>query len=162
MNTLLCSLFLLSLTPAAEAAPPRGGAKVGVGIGGGLGVSGLSGKFWLPGDGALQVVVGGWGYGREVWGPDYGYGVGVGVDYLWEMPELTRSGPLVLGWNLGLGGTVATTEPAWVGVSGVAGLEFDFQPVPIDLTLEYRPGMRVTPGLGLDLINFSGHARVHF
>lgn len=156
------SLLLLAslLSPPTDAAPPRGGAKFGIGVGGGLGVSGLSGKFWLGNTNALQLVVGAWGVGRYDWG--YGYGLGVGADYLWEMPVLTRADPVIVAWNLGAGATVGATDPGWVGVSGVAGLEFDFQPVPIDITLEYRPGFGILPGFAVDLVNFTGHARVHF
>ncbi len=153
-------LFATMLSLPAEAAPPRGGAKVGIGVGGGLGVSGLSGKFWLNDGNAIQVVVGAWGVGRDDWG--YGYGVGLGADYLWEMPELTRAEPVIVAWNLGAGATVGATNPDWLGVSGVAGLEFNFQPAPIDITVEYRPGFVILPGPGLDLVNFTGHARVHF
>lgn len=153
---LLAAVF----SPPAEAAPPRGGAKVGIGVGGGLGVSGLSGKFWLGDGNAVQVIVGAWGVGRGH--GDDGYGLGVGADYLWEMPELTRVEPVIIAWNLGAGATVGATSPEWFGVSGVAGLEFNFQPAPIDVTLEYRPGFEILPGPGIDLINFSGHVRVHF
>lgn len=154
--TLLLALSLAS-RPAA-ALPPRGGAKFGVGVGGGLGVSGLSGKLWLDEGHALQGVVGAWGVGRD----GVGYGLGVSIDYLWEMPVLAQPEPVVIAWNLGLGGSVGANSPAWLGVSGVAGLEFNFQPVPIDLTLEYRPGFGILPGFGPDLVNFTGHARVHF
>ncbi len=163
---MLLLLLTTLTTPPVFALPPRGGAKVGVGVGGGLGVSGLSGKFWLRGDNALQVVVGAWGLGRYPYSDPYFYpyphAPGVSVDYLFEMPSLARSEPVIVAWNLGLGGAVGAYEPAWLGASGVAGLEFAFQPAPIDLTLEYRPGFIFVPGFGLDLVNFSGHARVHF
>jgi hypothetical protein len=151
-------LFAALVSEPAFALPPRGGAKFGVGVGGGLGVSGLSGKFWLKDKNALQLVVGAWGVGRS----GYGYGLGVGLDYLWEMPAITRADPVLLAWNLGLGGTVGAYDPGWIGVSGVAGLEFDFQPVPIDVTLEYRPGIAIVPAVGVDLVNFTGHVRIHF
>jgi hypothetical protein len=61
-----------------------------------------------------------------------------------------------------VGATLGVSNPTWLGASGVAGLEFDFQPVPIDLTLEYRPGVSILPGVGADLVNFSGHVRYHF
>lgn len=142
----------------AYALPPRRGAKVGIGVGGGLGVNGLSGKFWLDDGNAIQLVIGAWGVGRY----DYGYGLGVSADYLWEMPSLARAEALILAWNLGLGASVGANDPAWLGVSGVAGLEFNFQPAPIDVVIEYRPGFRILPSAGPDLVNFTGHVRVHF
>ncbi len=152
-------LALVLVCPASHAQPPRGGAKFGVGVGGGLGVSGLSGKLWLSDQNALQGVVGAWGVGR---GDGRGEGLGVSIDYLWEMPVLATTEPMLLAWNLGLGGSAGATSPAWLGVSGVAGLEFNFQPVPLDVTLEYRPGIGIVPGVTADLVNFTGHLRVHF
>lgn len=160
MNLLLLLSTLIS--PPANAAPPRGGAVFGIGVGGGLGVSGLSGKFWLKDGNAVQVVVGAWGVGRYDWGYGYGYGFGASADFLWAMPVLARAEALILAWNLGAGASVGATNPEWFGVSGVAGLEFNIQPAPIDITLEYRPGFAILPGFGPDLINFTGHARVHF
>lgn len=149
--------LLLAAAPA-HAVAPRNGATLGIGLGGGFGVSGISGKYWLGDKNAFQGVIGGWGFGRT----GSTIGLGVGLDYLWEMPTVTQAGPLLLGWNLGLGGTLGVASPVWAGASGVAGLEFNFQPVPIDITLEYRPGLFILPSVGADLVNFSGHIRYHF
>lgn len=162
----LLALSALALVPSIghAMAPPRGGGVFGIGVGGGLGVSGLSGKYWLGEKYALQGVVGAWGYGHHYYGGhdyDYGTNLGVSLDYLWEMPDITASGPLVLGWNVGLGGTIGIYDPPFIGASGVLGLELDFQPVPIDVVLEYRPGISIVPGIGLDLVNFTGHVRFY-
>lgn len=150
--------LLSFLVAPAEAAAPGNGAKFGIGLGAGFGVSGISGKYWISEKNAFQGVIGGWGFARS----GSSIGLGVGLDYLWEMPTITQAGPMLLGWNLGFGGTVGLAAPLAAGVSGVAGLEFNFQPVPIDITIEYRPGISFLPGVGADLVNFSGHVRYHF
>ena len=48
-----------------------------------------------------------------------------------------------------------------LGVNGVAGLEFNFNPVPIDLVIEYRPGIHIIPNVDPDLIGFGAHVRVY-
>lgn len=145
--------------PALAGDPIRSGGNFGLGLGGGLAVSGLSGKYWLADAHALQGIVGAWGLGRAG-----GSSLGVGLDYLIEMPTITDTEPVEIGWNLGLGGTVGVGGGGlgWVGASGVAGLEFNFHPVPIDLVLEYRPGVVVVPAFGAALVNFSGHIRYYF
>lgn len=122
-----------------------------IGLGGGFGVSGISGKYYT-GSTALQGMVGAY----------RGEGLGVGLDYLLEMPDIAAAGPVNIAWNLGVGRTVRVNDNLGVGVSGVAGLEFNFVPVPIDLVLEYRPGLHVIPDIDLDLVNFSGHLRFYF
>lgn len=156
---LLCAL---ALPTAASAASPSGG-NFGLGLGGGLGVSGLSGKYYLGDSAAIQGVVGWWGAGQT-----YG-GLGVGADYLFERPEFAGGDPVTLGWNFGFGASAVAWDGGgvgdgalWLGASGVLGLEFLFQPVPIDLVLEYRPGVSLIPGFGVDLINGSGHIRWYF
>ncbi len=140
----------LSASAPVQAASPAG--PFGIGVGGGLGVSGLSGKYYM-GSTALQGMVGTYA----------GDGLGVGVDYLLEMPNLTSSEPVDIAWNIGAGGSVGTiSDTSFVAVSGVAGLEFNFNPVPIDLVLEYRPGVALVPGFAMDLVNFSGHLRFYF
>jgi hypothetical protein len=153
-------LILLAclLASPAHAVAPRNGATFGIGLGAGFGVSGISGKYWLGEKNAFQGVIGGWGFGRT----GSSLGLGLGLDYLWEMPTITQAGPMLLGWNLGVGGTLGIATPLSAGVSGVAGLEFNFQPVPIDVTIEYRPGLFLAPVIGADLVNFSGHVRYHF
>ena len=149
--------LLLLLCPSLAMAAPDGG-PFGLGLGGGLGVSGLSGKLWLGDSAAFQGVVGVWGLTDDH--------LGAGLDALLEMPAIAETEPVEVAWNLGVGGTLgvggSSSIPLLVGVSGVAGLEFNFQPIPLDLVLEYRPGLIVVPGVDLDLVNFSGHIRYYF
>lgn len=132
----------------------------GIGLGGGTGVSGLSLK--IPGDVAIQATLG-----------IDPYGLGIGIDGLLEQAEIA-SAPGVVGiaWNIGLGGTVLLWDGPGkndgnigLGVSGIAGLEFNFDvlpALPFDIVLEYRPSLFVIPNVDLDLIRFTGHIRVYF
>jgi hypothetical protein len=156
----LLSLFALaaatSLPPAdaLAASPPSG--NFGLGLGGGLGVSGLSGKYYMGDATAFQGIVGTSFRGG-------GGGLGVGLDYLLERPSFAGGDPVQLGWNLGVGGTLGLAENyLGVGASGVLGLEILLQPLPIDFVIEYRPGVFIIPNFGMDLVNFSGHIRYYF
>jgi hypothetical protein len=132
----------------------------GIGLGGGTGVSGLSLK--IPGQTAIQATLG-----------IDPYGIGLGLDGLLEMPEIASAPGLVgIAWNLGVGGTVVLWDGPFgrgggigLGLSGIAGLEFNFDllpTLPFDIVLEYRPSLWVIPGVDLDLIRFTGHIRVYF
>lgn len=161
----LASVMVLGVSGEAMAGGTQAvrSKSFGIGLGGGTAVSGLSLK--VPGDVAIQATL----------GFDY-YGLGVGIDGLLEMPELAEvPGILGVAWNIGLGGTVLlwdtgrtfNNRSSGIGaaVSGIAGLEFNFDvlpTLPFDIVLEYRPSLFVLPGVGLDLIRFSGHIRVYF
>jgi len=155
MKKIAAGLVMSALLPSlAWAQPPAG--PLGIGLGGGLGVSGLSAKYHTGGS-AFQAMLGAQGLGS-----DGGGGLAVGLDYLLEQPDLAAGSVLNVGWNYGLGGTVGIGDSIGVGASGVVGLELNFQPVPIDLVIEYRPGVVVVPDFGLNLINFSSHIRFYF
>jgi hypothetical protein len=114
-------------------------------------------KYFMSESQALQGVVGIWGLGR-----DHGTIIGLNADYLWEGPSLTRGSVIDLGWALGVGAFGGFGDAFWLGVSGVLGLEFNFVPIPIDIVLEYRPGLLVLEHVDADLINFGGHIRYYF
>ena len=154
-RTLLTTFAALLLPAVAQAAPP---GDFGIGVGGGLGVSGLSMKAPF-GPVAVQGVIGTYGW-NGYYDDDR---LGVSVDLLWSQPEFASGGPVNLAWNIGFGGAVGVgrNDPL-VGISGVAGLEFIVQPAPIDIVLEYRPGIILSPGTDVELVNFSGHIRYYF
>lgn len=107
---------------------------------------------------AVQGVVGGWGG----WG---GGGLGLSADYLFEMPTLAETEPLDIAWNIGPGlgvGLFPAADIVGVAASGVLGLELGFNPVPIDIVLEYRPTVLVVPAVAFDFVNISGHVRWFF
>jgi len=140
----------------------------GLGIGSGTGATGISGKL-MAGPGAFQGVFGFWGHGDSS-GPGPGQyssvdGIALSLDYLFEMPSLATTQYFNLDWNFGLGGGVGVSTNGGtpgVAVAGVAGLEFNFTRIPLDLTIEYRPGVSLLPDVGIGLIGFTAHLRVWF
>ena len=68
-----------------------------------------------------------------------------------------------LDWSFGLGAGVGVRDDnTGIAAAGVAGLEFNFTVIPIDLVLEYRPTLAIHPDVDLDLVDFSGHLRFYF
>lgn len=155
----LClSAATLTAGPARAGATHRSAGHTGVGLGGGTTSGGISVKHFISDSSAVQGVVGGWGG----WGNS---GLGLSADYLYEMPPIAETTDLTVGWNLGPGvgvGLYAPTDSVGLAVNGVAGIEFAFGPVPLDLVLEYRPTLYLVPGVGFDFINFTGHLRYFF
>lgn len=156
-------MLMCGLSTAAHAGSPvRSGGNLGLGVGGGYWLDGLSLKYFMGDNTAVQGVIGAYGWGSH--NDDYYYGNGIGLsgDFLWEMPALTDNEAFELGWNAGLGPSVAVDDD-WLalGVHGTLGLEFNFNPIPIDLVLEYKPGIYVVPGVGADFWNFGGHIRIY-
>ena len=148
---------------AQETAPPA--SRYGLGIGSATIVNGIDGKIWF-GNTALQAVVGVWGGGgaRERFG--HFRGLGVGVDYLFEMPALARAQYFVVAWSFGPGAgfgvqTISGGRPG-LAASGVAGLEFRFTTIPLELVVEYRPTVAFLPDVGIALVDFTAHLRVTF
>lgn len=159
MNPARVSLFALTaalfLAPgAAEAATPvRSGGNLGLGVGGGYWHNGLSIKYFAAPSHSLQGVVGAYGFNG---------GLGFTGDYLYEMPALMSDGPLEIGWNIGFGPSLGVgNNDLAVAIHGTLGLEFNIQPVPIDIVLEYKPGIFVLPDVGADLWHFAGHIRIY-
>ncbi len=159
----LCAGLSLALPQTAHADNIRTPGGIGLGLGSGTVSNGLSGKLFLSDGNALQLVVGTWGGGG--YKDRYGnfHGLGLSADYLLEMPAIASGSVVELAWNIGGGVGVGLDDDAF-GLAGafIAGLEFNFVPLPISLVLEYRPTLGVAPGLGFDLIDFTGHLRVHF
>lgn len=153
MVRLLASSLLLGSSTLAQAEDPnddpalepiagiaRDGGHVGLGLGAGTGITGLSLKYMASDVVGVQGVVGG------AFGPyDYWRGAGLGttLDLLFHTPRIVDSNVVDLAFNGGPGASFRFLgDPAvGVGVHGVLGLELIFEPVPIDLVFEYRPGV---------------------
>jgi hypothetical protein len=136
----------------------------GIGLGSGTIANGLSLKM-MAGPGAFQAVAGFWGGGgaRDRFGRVDG--VAGSLDYLFEMPSLARSQYFTVDWAFGFGGGIGV--PTFNGklgaaASGIAGIEFNFTAVPLDLTIEYRPTVAIIPDPGLHLVDFTAHLRLWF
>jgi len=136
----------------------------GLGIGSATIANGLSFKG-MTGPGAVQAVAGFWGGGGAKHRFGEAHGLALGADYLFEMPSLARSRWFSLDWSVGLGAGVGVArfdDRAGRAGSGVAGLEFNFTTIPLDLTVEYRPTLRILHDVGLDLVDFTAHLRLWF
>jgi hypothetical protein len=157
------AVILLAPSRADAFGTPRQG--FGIGIGSGTGATGLSGKF-MAGPGAFQGVIGVWG-GHDSGPGHYAHidGVALSLDYLFEMPTLTSSPYFNLDWSFGLGGGVGVGTGGGtpgVAAAGIAGLEFNFTRVPLDVVIEYRPVVVILSDPGIGLIGFSAHVRLWF
>lgn len=121
----------------------RRAGHTGVGLAHGTFLTGLSIKHVLADAHAVQVSVG------AAWGT-YRYwpriGVGFGFDYVHHPPTIAEYQHLSLAWNVGAGAH-ARVRPdserirSGVGVHALAGFSLLFSDLPLDLVVEYRPGV---------------------
>jgi len=160
-TALLAALLIAS--PAAEAARGPGGVT-GVGLGSGTFANGLSLKHLLGDKTAVQANIGTWGsYYRGFGG--YGGSLALSVDFLLLQPSLHESSVFSVAWNVGLGagaGVIDDLDLFAAAGAGIVGLELNLVPVPLDLVVEYRPGVGILPGFGFELVNFTAHLRFYF
>ena len=137
----LPTLFLaLTAQTASAANSVRKEGNVGLGLeGGGRIVSGFSVKYFMSDDLALQGTLGSWYYG----------GFGISGALLFEMPALAEEDDFDIAWNVGPAaafGTYSYNGPAAYGYNVVAltavlGLEMNLNDIPLDIVLEWRPGL---------------------
>ena len=146
--------FLVLPSVAQAASPVRSQGNFGIGLGSGYLHSGLSMKYFAGDSYSLQGVIGTYGYDGSL---------GFSGDYLFEMPTiLGDNSGLELGWAIGGGPAIGLGDNFLaLGGHGVIGLEFNIQPVPIDIVLEYKPGFVVYPNVEMHLYNFAGHVRFY-
>jgi hypothetical protein len=161
--TIACVLGVLmfaSSTSFAQRAP----SGFGIGVGAATVASGLSIKTSTGSGYSFQGVIGTW----RGWGRHWRFGgdsLAVAGDFLIEMPALASGQIVSLGWNYGLGAGVGLSPrgTAIIGGSGVLGLEFNFVPAPIDLVIEYRPGLYIGDNYGgIALLDATAHLRFWF
>lgn len=153
---------LTALTLSLAAAPAHAGRTVGVGLGSSTLSSGVSVKWQAKGGGGMQLVAGAYGNGLYYNGYGYNNSIGVSLDGLRDMGEIGNLGPIGVGWSLGGGGGIGVGGTLAAAAAGVAGLNFELQPVPLEFSIEYRPTLIILPGVGFDLVNASGHLRWWF
>ena len=172
----LCPVALLAgaLPTAAWAeAPIQNGGNLGLGLGGGTGVTGFSAKYFIGADFSLQAVVGPWNsFGLDPFSTGLGASsgqFGFSLDALLESRVWVDGSAADLAWNGGAG-------VAWVpggfdvlGLAIVGGFEINMEFIPVDLVLEYRPHIWLAPWPGdfsavntyIDFVGFSAHLRVY-
>lgn len=105
--------------------------------------TGLSGKYFLSSDTALDFGIGGAGWAHRY----YGTGLQVHVDHLWHPISLASAEPFELPLYFGIGGRLLTFDyderpdrrydnVTALGVRVPVGLAFDFNNVPLDIFAE--------------------------
>lgn len=180
------ALVLLGLMMPAvgwAATPIQRGSNLGLGIGGGEGLTGLSVKYFIGSDFALQGVIGVWnplGFENQ-WlladAPGFSpeaNGFGFNLDALFESQPWISGSAVDLAFDGGLGVNAIPTGIGpgsdWLGISLVGGFEVDIEAIPVDLVFEYRPNLWLMSGLGdggwtlgdnLDWFAFVLHVRVY-
>ena len=169
----LALLGALSLGTPSHAEPIRTTGRFGLGLGSGTIANGLSAKYFMNQSNALQFNLGEFGGGGVDRRWKHFAGFGFGVDYLYEMPTLVRAGnAFELAWNIGAGVGVGIDDQDdghghgadhfALAAAFVLGLEFNFIPVPIDLVLEFRPGLLIVPRVDFDAVDFTAQLRFYF
>lgn len=133
-------LLALTVQTASAANTVREEGNFGIGLqGGSRMVSGFSAKYFLSEDLALEGTLGAWRYG----------GFGVSGAVLFEMPTLAEDEDFDIAWNTGpavsfgnyhYGGFDNYSYNVFA-ITAVLGLEMDLNDIPLDIVLEWRPGV---------------------
>ena len=166
------ALALALAGPAEAGAAFREAGTFGIGGTTTLGALGLSGKYFMSEQRALQFR-GTAGFTRI---GEVSYGGGsFGVDYLLQKPLLQRESRYDVAWNIGAGvtgsryGSSSLEDDAFenfnaLSVAGLAGLEFGFANVPVDVVAECRSTLYLSGAgfWGLALVNTGFHVRYYF
>ncbi len=156
ISACLLALSLLILAQPVRAQFPCTPKTLGVGVGGGNLISGISVKKCLTKDTAVQGVVGG-----------LASGVGAGADYLVAQNTVWKGRAVRLRWGVGAGtGLVSHSFAGFGGVlldlSAVVELVFEFKTLPLEVTTDWRPGYLMgfgsTASLGYLHLNGGGGA----
>jgi hypothetical protein len=135
----LALVLVLALPGSARADPTPFSqpGRFGLGVSGGYGPSGLTGKLYFANAVAGQLTLGGW----------YRYGYDVNISAIFEMPNLTRQEFFWINWNLGIGADLGVFDAGTgIGVTGIIGLGFQLTHVPLEFVAEWRPTF--FPGYG--------------
>jgi hypothetical protein len=167
---MLPTLLLALTTQTASAADTvRQAGNFGLGLGGGNFVSGISMKYFMSDDTAIEGLLGSWGFG----------GLGVSAALLFEMPNLVEEDDFNLAWSVGPGVAFWTYTYDGFGeysynafaITAVLGLEMNLNEVPLDIVIEWRPGIYISSvtagvydndGAVASFGGFGGHIRYYF
>jgi hypothetical protein len=136
---------------------------LGVGLGEGTLASGISGKANSGGI-VYQGVIGsvrGRGY-HDRYGYRHHSGLGLSLDALVSRGNIVAGQLLALDWSAGFGGGVGFAhDDVAFAMAAVAGLEFNFRPIPLDVAIEARPNILIVPDVDFDF-DITAHIRIWF
>jgi hypothetical protein len=137
-----------------------------LGLGSGTGVSGLSVKYFVGADFALQGVFGSWNALNldplsSGINSSSGGGFALSLDFLLESQPFINGTFMDVAFNWGGGLAIVPSSGPLTGAAAIGGLELDFEAVPIDLVFEYRPHVWFYPDVNIDWVGFTGHIRVY-
>ena len=151
-------LFALSAQTASAANTVRQEGNVGLGLqGGSRMVSGFSVKYFMSDDLAFEGTLGTFYYA----------GFGISAALLFEMPPLAEDEDFDLAWNIGPAAAFGTYNYGGfdsysynaIALTAVLGLEMNLNDIPLDVVLEWRPGLYFTAATDGD---YDDGARVWF
>ena len=143
MLTMPTLLLALSAHTASAANTVREEGHVGLGLqGGSRMVSGFSVKYFLDDDLALEGTLGSFYYG----------GFGLSGAVLFELPTLAEDEDFDIAWNTGPAVMFGTYHYGGfdnygynvIALTAVLGLEMDLNEIPLDIVLEWRPGLYIS------------------
>lgn len=138
MKTLLVLVCMLAAGTSPLWAQKDGDIGAGVILGN---PTGVTAKFWVNGDRALDVGVG------------FNSDVSLYGDYLWHSwTVFHQPSEGKLPGYLGLGAQIRTTSPSEFGLRAVAGIAYWLPRDPLEIFLELVPVLNLSPhGNGVDL-----------
>lgn len=160
MSRLLIPTLLLAAAGPARAGELRHAGNFGLGFGGGTYGGGISAKYFASDTTAFQGTL-------NAWANKNGSAIVANGDYLVEMPDLANLDGMDIGWSIGPGvglglETAGSYNSVTLGISGLAGLEFNLNVIPLDIVLEYRPRLLLIDIVDFELVTFGGHVRYYF
>ena len=136
------------------------GKALGVGLGSGAFVSGITAKKFLGDTLAVQGFLGTW----------FGYSWNVGADVMYQGKQIWTNGDLGLNWEAGVGagayvwtGVYGGYSGTEIALNGVVGLSLQYKPVPVELTADIRPTFFIGNNMpGFYPFNAGGAIRYYF
>lgn len=161
LSSVLTAIVLFVSLPAVASASNNLLAekhKFGAGLGGGSGVSGVTGKIFLGDALSAQATV----------GALYGFGIALNADALLEMKPFFDHAALGMNWYVGAGGDVISYSGFGygsglsLGFNAVVGVSAQLKELPVELTIEVRPTFWLNNDYGLAWSNGGGAVRYYF
>jgi hypothetical protein len=92
---------------------------------------------------------------------DVSFGNGVGIDALWDFLHKPL-GKEALSWYMGAGPYIQIDDPFWLGAAFEAGLEYNFNSVPIVLGFDWRPRLSIIETTDFHVEGFGFNVRYVF